>query len=1323
MNHIRILLLFCVFWFVGLLSVAAQGMRFSHISSDDGLSQSHITCILEDRHGLIWFGTRNGLCRYNGFSFQTYTHRIEDPCSLPDNFVRYLLEDSQGKIWIGTDKGLCTYNDANNTFEPYKGISSTISSIAETKRGDIYCASAILYKVDRESRTISPMHYNGSSMLVDGVNMIHTDEKDNLWVAGKKGLYVLNGKMQITNEIKVDAFDDKKEVLSFYRDKKKNLWIGKNGGGLIRQDGISGKQELIRQEGGINENMVRVITEDHQGRIWAGTERGLIIVDVKGVVSFVHQNQSNRFSLNDNVVYSIICDRKGNVWVGTYFGGLNLYSITSETIQYYEAGTANTQLKGKAVRQMVEHNGFLWIATEDGGLNQLNLATNEIKQIKLPIVTSNVHSLQVDNKGNLWIGTFMGGLLHYNPESGVSEIFTSSNSRLKSDLVLPLYLDKDGDLWIGTSRGLCYINSETGEIEQMESEILHDSFVYSLTGDEKGNIWIGSRYKGLICYEKQTGKITQYSENADEGYLSDNYISSLMYDSKGHLWVGTNNGGLYQFDKDKQRFESFLLSKKLDENCIYGITEDKNGRIWVIAGRHIYYQHQDSEGFVQMYGVNDLPINHFNYNSAYTSSDGKLYFGTVNGLVSLYPTENSEVVYPDVQLIGLTDAKGVVHYVDFYSSVSLESGESSTIGIEFAAIDPSHSTSVVYSYKMEGVDNQWQVITKLQRINYSNLPPGHYRFCVMASSSRNQWDEKNMRIVEITIQPPLYSTWWAYMIYSIVIAAVTFLAIYYYRKRQREKREAFENKVERDKLERLNDMKQKFFTDISHEIKTPLSLIIAPARQMLESQADISAKMKDNLCTILRGSETLRLLVQELVDVNKLNKGQYELTMSKQNPLSMISELAHRYVPLAENKGINFHIEIENWGEEATFSVMAVEKILNNLISNAFKFTPKQGVVELSASLMNRVAMEGRWLQIIVSDTGCGMTEDEREKIFQKFYQADSNGTKTQGWGVGLSVVKQLVESHNGIITVESQYGKGSVFTVILEVTNLRVPVTDGQKQHLSIEESLFVSDELEVNNSHTNTIMVVEDNDDMRHYLRALLSDEYNVVTAVDGIKALEMLNNNMLPDIIISDVMMPDMDGIELCGQIKSNMYMAHIPIILLTAKTGATNAMKGYELGANIYMEKPFSSSMLLMQLKNLLKIKDDNRKEFRKSETADINILATNRYDRQLLEDVQRVVEKNIGNSDFCVNDIINEVGVSRTKLHVKLKSLINMSIGDYIKEVRLRKSKELLLDGYSISDTAYASGFSDPNYFTKCFKKSFGILPRDFVKANNPNVLK
>lgn len=1306
---------------------AHASLKFTHLDGKDGLLQSYVLSLHEDRRGLMWIGTRNGLCVYNGFSMMTYHHDWRNPYTLPNNVIHVIFQDRMGNVWVGTDRGCCVYDCGSNRFLRIAGLDNPVYSFAEVPGGRVYCSGGgHLYLLDIKALKVRPVTAGGKPVRA---TTLATGSRGVLWIGCQLGLYSYNkGRLAAHPEVHVDTrLPQNNEVISLYQDPAGPLWVGLNGGGVVRYDPVT--RRVDAHTAGLAGGIVRCIGKDQDRNVWVGTDTGLSILTPDGRIRNEYQAFNDAYSLSDNSIYSIVRDRNGNMWVGTYFGGVNIFHSDNH-LSFYTPARSGGSMPGKVVRQMAEDDsGKIWIAYEQGGMAVFDPSTETFREFGAGMLPSwNIHSVQIDGKGQVWAGCFMGGLERFSAGGAVHENYNTSNSPLRENSIFALHKDSRGTIWVGSAKGLYYVDGND-RLQVVRQDFLSKAFIFNISDDGKGRLWIGTRNKGLVCYDPRKGSIRQWRSKPEEGSLGDDFITATLIDRRGSVWVGTNNSGLYRMNADGS-FHSFMDRRTFRDVCIYALAEGRDGSVWVTTSSGIYKYDAGDGTFTQFQVDEGIPFMHFNFSSLLASRTGKIYAGSVNGLLVFDPNGYARSRKPlDIFLTGLRLYNDSTVYIDRSDKVSLSYSESRKLAIGFAAIDIDHLGNIAYQVRMHGVDKDWQNVVSLHEIVYSHLSPGTYTFMVRATSEPGKWDRCVIRSLKIRIRPPFYLSWPAMLLYVILAAALALYVRNLYRIRALWKRKAYERGVEREKERHLTEMKQQFMTEVTHEFKTPLSLIIAPVRQILDGSHSMDKVTEDGLRLILKGANTLKSLLEKLILVSNLKDGDSDLTFTDMNPMDMIDDLGRRFMPLFKNKEIIFEMEVENWGEKVVFSPLVVESVVNNLLSNAYKFTGPGGLVELSAAIVDEKGK--RMLKITVTDSGTGIAPENQERIFEKFYQVRDSNIAVPGWGVGLSLVKKLVTSHKGRIELQSKLGEGSCFTVYLDVTGGNFAVSTAGDKGMGRDDLILLSGgtvtrgdgsaldgeagDREAEQADRAKVLIVEDNEDLLAYL-ATLFNSYSVMKARNGEEAYALVRGNNLPDIIIADVMMPKMSGTELCAKVKSDPLTAHIPIILLTARTGTKNALDGYQHGADVYMEKPFNPSMLQLQVKNLLATRDMNRQKFREAEDFDLMSIAGNKYDEELLQKIQQFVDSNLDNSELRVDDIVNAVGVSKTKLHVKMKSLLNVSIGEYIKEMRIKKAKELFRQGYSTADVAFATGFSDVNYFSKCFKKNVGSTPKEFIAS-------
>ena len=1326
--------------------VVDMDFRFMHITSSEGLSQHHVTCMVQDDKGMMWIGTRNGLCLFDGYEMKRYFNN-HNTYTLPHNFIRSLFQDAQKRIWIGTDKGACVYLPDMDAFQRFDMPEATINAFAQNANGQLLCASDHLYFLQEENNTFKMIEAISDSIQVLAMAQ---DASSQLWLATNQGVKVYDKdfrhELAFTNfNADLATKEDGDLINAIFIDDQQNVWIGKNGNGILRINIANHEMQSWTKNTGLTDGMIRTISQDHNGNMWFGSEKGLLILDKSENWHSIQQDFSNPDGLNDNAVYSILRDRDDNMWVGTYFGGINVLKNDYNQFKYYKPGYSSSQLKGKAIRKIVEQeNGVFWIATEDGGLNKLNEHTGEIVKIENPALVDNVHALLLDSAANdLWIGMFRGGVTRYNLKKRTFTNYKESHQiGLESDLVFSIAMDKDDVLWFATVRGLRYYDRLSNRFKTIHHQLLSDVFIYVLYVDSENNLWIGTRNYGLYRYNKNTGEVKRWVVNADgnPNGLSDNFISAIFEDSNHQILIGTNNGGLHAIHSADDSIHKVNYLSLQDENCIYGILEDSLNRLWISTNNGLLCVNQDKTNLKRYTTDEGLPVNQFNFSSCLRAKNGKFYFGTVNGLISFNPEEvqigNRHL---DVVLTNLTIGNKIATATsknsplktkfDEAQKITLTSEQARSFGIEYAAISLGHVSNIAYAVRMIGIDKNWHYLNKQRKIIYSGLSHGTYRFQVKATSSNQNWDEALVKELSIEILPPFYLSTWAYVIYLIFIFSILFFVYRFISIRIREKNQIRLGNLEKENIRAMNKLKIDFFTNISHELKTPLTLIISPLQTVLETP-DLPQTIQSRLQTVLRNAHRMVKLIEELITFNKIESGETQLHLQKGNPMEFIEEIFGLFRDIALKKGLHYELYLENNEEEVWYSLSSVEKILNNLLSNAIKFTAEGGTVSLYASIVEN-EQEEIWLNIEVEDTGIGIAKEEVNNIFENYYQTDrGQNFNATGWGIGLALTKNLVKLHKGTISLESEVGKGTKFSIMLNVSegafkhNEKSKVRadqdflvkyDYQKAEIH-ENSNFQNDSaanVHADAEKKHTLLVVDDNHELAEFLYEIFSPNYRVVKAYDGNEAIK-LAMKAYPDLIISDIMMPVMDGIELTKHLKNDLLTSHIPIILLTAKQGDQNTIVGFESGADMYIEKPFNAHALGLMVQNTLRTIEVNRKKLKDDPELSVSAVNISPRDEKLLSSIKSLIEENIQNESLAVSDFTNTLGISRTVLHVKMKSLVDMSITEYIRSIRLNRAKEYLQKGYNVSETAYQTGFSDPNYFSKCFKKKFDTTPSEFI---------
>ncbi|MDR2627379.1 MAG: response regulator [Dysgonamonadaceae bacterium] len=1118
-------------------------------------------------------------------------------------------------------------------------------------------------------------------------------------------------------------------ILSLFTDSKGCIWVGTEDKGVCYYDDNKG---FVRLKS-FPEICVHCFSEDAEGNIWIGTENGLYIYSPETQsLNCYRQDYSRSYSLNDNSIHAIIRDEENNMLLGTYFGGINIYPHAVRRFLYYEPGNGLNYLSGKAVRQIIgDKSQNLWIATEDGGLNFYDSHKKQFEHY-LPrpgnsISYHNVHSLLIDRNEQLWIGTYLGGLNKYNPRN---KIFTHYRKKeyphLAVDNIFSLLEDRDGQIWIGTTGGISILNPQKDSFSLFQPDIFRYVSIDNLLEDSKGYIWIATRSKGVFCFDKQRQKLKNFSKD----HIIDSYINYLYEDQCGYLWFGLQEGGLCKYDPATESFASYTKKDGLPSNTVYGIVEDNDRNLWISTDNGLSCFNPSDTVFTN-YSVSDgLPNKQFNYNSVYKDSSGMLYFGTINGMVAFHPhtlqqTYNvARVEFTDLRVLGKSvkpDEKSspLRKSIGDVDEIRLTSEQAQSFGFDFTVITINHSSSTGFAVKF-GQDENWSYIGLQNHVTFVQQPPGEYRFMVKAAFNNKWAGNEPVKTMKIVILPPPALSPPAFVLYAVMLFALLFVFYSRLKRRRQERNAVLADRREKEKIKEINALKLSFFTNISHELRTPLSLILSPLQALLEKH-EVDEPVESKISKVLKNAVRMNTLIDELVLFSKIENEQEKIGLRRDDILSFVDEICANFQVIADEKSLEYTVSCFSEKQEVWFDPVKVEKILYNLLSNAFKYT-EHGAIRILYGLEK--SGEYIYLRFSVSDTGIGIPPDRQERIFEYYNKVNdfTHGHKT-GFGIGLALVKKLVLMHKGTIGLTSALDQGSSFSISLNVSQEAYSPDEisgksadmqvlGEYQFLPVVPGQAAVDDKKNTPSKRYSILTVDDNVELLQFYEELFLPVYLVLTATNGDEAYQLAIAK-IPDIIVCDIMMPGMNGYELSEKIKSDINTCHIPLILLTAKTGKESQMEAYDCGADMFIEKPFNPSLLLKQVANLIATKENQKKLFLKNQIG-IEEIVSNSRDKALIDKVQQYILKHLHDSDLSIEQIIREVGVSRTLLYMKLKNITGLSATEFINNVRLKESLKILLSDGNVAEAAYSGGFGSPNYYSRCFKKHFGISPQEYA---------
>ena len=1368
-----------------------RDIRFELLSKEVGLEDGTIFCITQDSRGFLWVGGgESGLYRYDGYNFKRFYHKPEDPRSLSCNIVYAICEDSSGMMWVGTfGGGLNKFDMKTETFNHFLHLAEDSTSLSDNKvlkiirdrYGNIWIGTYggglnRLNNGNKSDSILKFVHYKHntdfSSISGDEIYSILEDKSGSIWIGTNNGLsrYVSGDDnfLNYTNNPADQSSISSYEVYSIFEDNADDLWIGTKGGGLnkvVRNRKDNSSITFIHYKFNpddpcsISDNSVSSIYEDSRGLFWIGTIRGVNIFNrEKEQFNALKSDQNDPTVLSSDIIYSIFEDNSGLVWIGTYTGiGIHKFDSLKEQFNPYRYYLRRPEEFDIKIILPIYEDTYenLWIGTY-GGLYKFDRRRNfYLKYSHDPnnptsLADSKINSISEDILGNIWIGTVAGGLNKFDEktEEFIHYRHNPNNpNSISSDIILSTYVDSKNILWIGTyDGGLNKFDIQRNEFTNYKNNpnditSISNNRISSILEDLAGNLWLSTRGGGLNKFDKEKEQFISFQHDPDDSTsISNDYVLSMYQDSVGNLWMGTMGGGLNRFDTEKEIFNSYGTSEGLPSETVYGLLEDDSGNFW-ISTKNGLCKFNPTSGVIRNYDASDgLSDNEFNHKAWCKLRSGELIFGGHNGINIFHPDslkENSHippVVITDFQLfnesvpVGYYEKMGrTILSNSITESSELElTYEDKVFSIEFAALDFHSPEKNKYAYIMEGFEENWNYTDANRRlVTYTNLDQGDYTFRVKASNNHGIWNEKGASL-KIIILPPWWATTWAYLVYALLIIGSIYFVWRMQLRRVKIKHDYEMSKFEAEKMHEVDELKSRFFANISHEFRTPLTLIFGPANDVLEKSDD--PHTKKNVGIIKRNASRLYTLVNQLLDISKLEAGKMKLEATEQNIIPLLKEYLLSFSSLAERKKIQLKFNAFEENLNVYIDLDKFEKIVNNLLSNAFKFTPEDGRIEIT---VEKIISEA---EIRIADNGIGIAKERLDKIFDRFYQIDGSHTReSEGVGIGLSLTKELVELHKGKIVVESEYGKGTTFRILLplgkghlkpeEIVNKElseelkvaigetklIPETERRKEKSEIDVFLDTDKQL---------LLIVEDNIDVREYIINHLEDGYRIVDAADGAAGLQEALKH-IPDLIISDVMMPKMDGFELCEKLKTDERTSHIPVILLTAKATDKDKIVGYETGADDYIMKPFDSGVLKVRIKNLIDQRRKLQEHFRKEGLLEIEDKEITSTDKKFLKNVIQTISKHLSDTSFGVEILADEVSMSRRNLERKLTSLTGESPVEIIKRIRLTRASKLILQkSGNISEIALEVGFSNPAYFSKCFREQFGITPFEYIQ-NHP----
>ena len=1325
-------------------------LKIKRISPEGGFTFEALSSICEDKYGFIWFASNNGAYRYNSLETVKFINSPDDKTSLPGNYIRSLYLDMKHEIWISADHGLSMFDYQCECFRRYqfhdaegnpKGLN--VYQIFQTADSTYWMVdNSGFSRIDFKTNTVSYLKIPDAQKN-DLIRIAAKSEKEErIWLGGiNGGVYYCDPPYQ---KIVFFAHSRDQNVIAILPDGDK-VWIGYDWGGadLFTRQGVLTDHfdDHIEGKNKIPSSRVRTIFK-YKDEIWLGTFKGLVRMNENGIEVVEKEKYTG---LTNNSIYQIYRDSKNGIWIGTWSGGLGYINEWSNNFEHFKRESNNNSLSDNVISSFEEtEDGKIIIATEEGHLNYLDRSNHQITDVRIKGpggIVNHIKTLCIDKNGTLWIGTFASGVFY--KLKGAKDFQKFNLIDDFNEQFYDIIGTREG-LWLASSvRGLFYYDYQKRQVKHYslnntDPGSLSSNAVRTLLEDSKGNIWIGSG-NGLNRKDKGSERFVRFFYNPDEkNRISSNNIYSLFEDSKQNIWIGTAGGGVTIYDPKTTIFSQLSKKDGLPGNDVHGILEDNTGVIWMSTENGISAYSPATKKF-RNFDYNDgLQGNQFNPGAAFKAHNGDLFFGGSNGFTRFDPAQiKGNPVAPEAIITGLEINNQVVNqsndpnlirqslmtiaYLDLkYNQNSLK--------FSFVANNFLLPQKNRYKYRLSGYSPDWVEIQNDNKAVFTKIPPGDYIFEVVAANNDGKWNKTPTRL-NITIQNPFWRTFYAYLIYLFI-----FLVIFYFlqrelRLRSRLKNSILQERIQRENDEKLHQLKLHFFTNISHEFRTPLTLILSPL-SLLKKKLNGQEEPLEHLTMIENNANRLLRLVNQILDIRKIELGKMAFQPQNFDIVALCREVFQCFSSQDNDRKISFSFESDFSSLFIMIEPDKIDKLIFNLLSNAIKYAPDNGVIQLSIKSPNWKpetikkpyhyatgnTINNGYVTIAVENEGPGIKPSDLPNIFNRFYQAPG---QIAGTGIGLHLCSEYVIMHHGQIEVFTGENMGASFYV-------RLPISQEEIEK-GVQGALFQTSSYEEHEIHSLpdpravvksekeiTILVVEDNKEMQRFLKTILSDIYNVITADNGNEGIVKVSESD-PDLVITDVMMPGINGIEFCRMLKTDINTSHIPILMLTALSSVESQLEGFETGADDYIVKPFDDRILILRIRNLLDSRRVLREKFTNSHGEWREAMRKLQPDRELLEKATSIIENHITDLVFTVDMLASELNLSRSSLHRKLKALTNQSATEFIKYVKINKSITLIENGMTnIDEICFKVGFNSHSYYSMCFKKQLGQTPSEYI---------
>lgn len=1340
-----ILTFFCVLFFL----VHSSAQKIVKLGIEEGLSNENTISFAQDRDGFIWISTKDGLNRFDSNTFQVFKTSETETNSICSNVLNYVYADPfDDVIWIASERnGVDAYNYRSREFTHYG------HDYGNPEKNDL---------------------------AANGITHIDGDEHGNIWFATYDGgIDVLKretGRFTNYNITNTPGLGSNFNWCVFY-DSEERIYAGHVTDGFSIINSKTGKAKNYRHNpndpASLPDNTVTCIFIDSKKQIWIGTRNGLALFDPEtGRMQNFFHDVKNPSSLSNNSIESILEPVDSELWFGTEGGGINIMkwniaykSADPKTIKFEHINFAVTPdgLSSPSV-QTIFQDSFknIWIGGYGSGINFIPNKEPFFNQINYLPLVDNKNSLNskpvlgicTDSEDNVWIANGSGGICIYHDGKKIREI-TSINNSTKSLNVLSVFRDHVNDIWIGTADGRIFQYRNSTKSYHLLScfDNLNNIPIYNFFEDSEHNLWMSTDI-GLYVYNTVTKQSKIFTLNNSD--LIDNIVRAVTEDENGNIWVGALGGGLAVYDKKLRLL--YDLGSQFRFYYIFHLYRDSNNRIWVASQNDLYlFRNYNAKDVVRIGKSSGLAetnvrsiiegssgneiwfstangISHIDLNTMHVSNfdavnnivygdylggsvtktrSGTIYFGSQNGVTWFRQIpEKSTITTPLASFTGFAVTSnenylGQFNDIPFQDEIELNYNQNS-FQISFNVLDYSMAKKVEFVYQMEGLDDDWYLVDKGHEVTFRNLNPGKYVFNLKTRIQNTEWSD-NVNSLVVHINPPFWFTWWMILIYIGISIAILILAMQFYTNKLKIENDLLLEKKSRLQEHELNEEKLRFFTNITHELRSPMSLILGPLEDLIADES-IKPEQSKKLQMIQRVANRLLQTVNQLLEFRKSENKIRKLTVIKDDLATYIYEIGEKYKDLNKNKDIDFEIKVPENRIEMFFDPDVLSIIMDNLISNAFKYTVA-GSIKLK---LNRIQEAGiDYAEILVSDTGYGISDEDLPRIFDRYYQAKNATHPVKGTGIGLALVRNMAELHEAEIDVTSRLNEGSTFKVRFLINNSYPDAIHYFPAEIHLEES---------EENAKNVILVVDDDPEIIEYINDSLSDTYTIISAGNGKDGYEKAGEE-IPDIVISDVMMPIMNGIEMCRLLKQDVRTSHIPVVLLTAKVSLQDQKVGYDVGADSYLTKPFSSNLLKSRLRNII----DARKKYSLSSASkfkqkqELLNESIGELDKEFLKKLTAAIEENLEDEELNISYIAAQMNMSHSTLYRKIKALTNLTANEFIRKVRINFAEQLLLTNkYNISEIMYRIGINSSSYFRQCFKEEFGMNPSEYLQKLKEN---